>query len=188
MEKNKKNNLFEADYVERALDYITKYVKSKGKSPDDINAIRAKVEKRLKQLNPNVSKSSALKTFKSTMDDKKNNSITESDIEKLLEYMVEADKAKKQDTEPKQEPKAKQEPKPQPKQKDAPKEEPVTPSDAVSKLMKSSGGANFMQDMRRMGSKQDKIDAYLKLITSLPGIQSSEVRRAIVNKLKVSEK
>lgn len=200
MEKNKKNPLFEADYLERALDFIDRYAKKIGKSPSKINAIRAKVEDKLKAINPNVSKSSALKTFKGTMDDKnkmderKNNDITKSDIEKLLEYIEEADKAKKQESEPKKEAKPKQEPKQEPKQKAQPKEksadeeQKVSPSEAVTKLMKSSGGANFMQDVRRMGSKQQRIESYLQLIMSLPGIGNSEVRRAIVNKLKVSEK
>jgi outer membrane biosynthesis protein TonB len=210
MENNKKNPLFEADYLERALDFIDRYAKKIGKSPTKINAIRAKVEDKLKAINPNVSKSSALKTFKGTMDDKnkmderKNNDITKSDIEKLLEYIEEADKAKKQESEPKKEAKPKQEPKKEAKPKQEPKQEPkqkaqpkeksadeeqkVSPSEAVTKLMKSSGGANFMQDVRRMGSKQQRIESYLQLIMSLPGIGNSEVRRAIVNKLKVSEK
>jgi hypothetical protein len=197
MEKDKKNPLFEADYLEKALDFIDRYVKSTGKSPNKINALRAKIEDKIKTLNPNVSKSSAMKTFRATMDESSNTKLSKSDIEMLLEYLREADKKEpsKAEAKPKEQPKEKEQPKvkEQPKAKQKPaepkaEEDAVSPNDAVQKLMKSSGGANFMQDVRRMGSKQDRIDAYLKLITSLPGVNNAEVRRAIVNKLKVSEK
>ena len=197
MEKDKKNPLFEADYLEKALDFIDRYVKSTGKSPNKINALRAKIEDKIKTLNPNVSKSSAMKTFRATMDESSNTTLTKSDIEMLLEYLREADKKEpaKAEAKPKEQPKVKEQPKAKEQPKTKPKsaepkaeEEAVSPNDAVQKLMKSSGGANFMQDVRRMGSKQDRIDAYLKLITSLPGVNNAEVRRAIVNKLKVSEK
>lgn len=272
MKKDSKTPLFENDeeLLNKILRNIDKYIRRTGKGEDNTNAFRAEIEKKLQDINPNVTDSSVKRTYKNVLDkqdesknlqlsdikkvleykvrskskqlsevekkklgqkiargfdylttglvDKKltrekalglfkelldsiyntgvvnkqvlvktvqdlphkkpnpnqqdeSKTLELSDIERLLEYIQEAEK---------QEPKSKKE-KETPKPKE---EEPVSPSKAIEKFQNSTAASNLKADLKRMSSRGDKIQAILQLLRSLPGISDTAIRRAIVNAFK----
>lgn len=173
--KNVKESLNEAgeDLVDKIMYYIERYFKKTGKSIKHINNLRSKIEAKLMAINPNVSKSSALKTFKGVVDtQKESKDITLEDIKKLLQLI--------------QEEKGKDSKKSKPKQ-EQPQEQPVDSSKAVSDLLDSSVGKTFKQRLSRMGSNRDKADAIIQLLGKLPGMSIADVRRSVSNKFRTKD-
>lgn len=171
-----KLNENQEEILKKILRNIDKYIQRTGKGQKHVNDLRSKIEAKLMAINPNVTKSSAMKTFKGTFDKQNESTLLElSDIERLLEYIKEADKKDS----PKSKPKSKAD-------SDTPKkeDEEISPSAALQKFKKSSGASNLMQDLRRMSSKSERATAIIQLMKSLPGISDTTIRRAIVNAFK----
>lgn len=161
------------DLVDKIMYFIERYFKKVGKSPKHINNLRSKIEAKLMTINPNVTKSSALKTFKGTIDPKKGSKdITLEDIKKLLELIKEEKGKASKKSKPKQE---------------EPQEQPVDSSKAVSDLLDSSVGKTFKQRLSRMGSNRDKADAIIQLLVKLPGMSIADVRRSVSNKFRTKD-
>jgi hypothetical protein len=174
MKKDSKTPLFEneEEILNQIMTRIDKYIKRTGKGQKHVNDLRARIEKKLHDINPNVTDSSIKKTYKNVLDKQdESKNLQLSDIERLLEYIQEEEK---------QEPKSKKE-KETPKPKE---EEPVSPSKAIEKFQNSTAASNLKADLKRMSSRGDKIQAILQLLRSLPGISDTAIRRAIVNAFK----
>lgn len=161
------------EILKKILRNIDKYIQRTGKGQKHVNDLRSKIEAKLMAINPNVTKSSALKTFKGTIDPKnESKDITLEDIKKLLELIKEE--------------KGKASKKGKPKQEE-PQEQPVDSSKAVSDLLDSSVGKTFKQRLSRMGSNRDKADAIIQLLVKLPGMSIADVRRSVSNKFRTKD-
>jgi hypothetical protein len=173
--KNVKESLNEnqEEILKKILRNIDKYIQRTGKGQKHVNDLRSKIEAKLMAINPNVTKSSALKTFKGTIDPKKDSKdITLEDIKKLLELIKEEKGKASKKSKPKQE---------------QPQEQPVDSSKAVSDLLDSSVGKTFKQRLSRMGSNRDKADAIIQLLGKLPGMSIADVRRSVSNKFRTKD-
>lgn len=173
--KNVKESLNEnqEEILKKILRNIDKYIQRTGKGQKHVNDLRSKIEAKLMAINPNVTKSSALKTFKGTIDPKKDSKdITLEDIKKLLELIKEEKGKASKKSKPKQE---------------QPQEQPVDSSKAVSDLLDSSVGKTFKQRLSRMGSNKDKADAIIQLLVKLPGMSIADVRRSVSNKFRTKD-
>jgi len=186
-------------YFERIKYFLDKLVQTEGgKNTKTINSIRTALEKYLSNIK-DISKSSALKSFKSGVNESPNNDfeskhkISNKDLKYLLEFIQEAEKAEKSNSDKKPD-NTKQDKKSdnsknleKPKQDKKPEEEIVSPSNSVSALLKSSGFSNFVQDASRMSSRRDKAEAYIQMLSALPSISDASIRKAIINKFKTKE-
>ena len=173
--KNVKESLNEnqEESLKKILRNIDKYIQRTGKGQKHVNDLRSKIEAKLMAINPNVTKSSALKTFKGTIDPKnESKDITLEDIKKLLELIKEEKGKASKKSKPKQE---------------EPQEQPVDSSKAVSDLLDSSVGKTFKQRLSRMGSNRDKADAIIQLLVKLPGMSIADVRRSVSNKFRTKD-
>lgn len=179
-------------YFERIKYFLDKLVQTEGgKNVKTINSIRTAIEKYLTGIK-DVSKSSALKSFKSGVNES-NRKLSNKDLKYLLEFIHEAEKVDKLKSDKKSD-NTKQEKKSddsknleKSKQDKKPEEETVSPSNSVATLLKSSGFSNFVQDASRMSSRRDKAEAYIQMISALPSISDASIRKAIINKFKTRE-
>lgn len=179
-------------YFERIKYFLDKLVKTEGgKNVKTINSIRTAIEKYLTGIK-DVSKSSALKSFKSGVNES-NRKLSNKDLKYLLEFIHEAEKVDKLKSDKKSD-NTKQEKKSddsknleKSKQDKKPEEETVSPSNSVATLLKSSGFSNFVQDASRMSSRRDKAEAYIQMLSALPSISDASIRKAIINKFKTRE-
>jgi len=179
-------------YFERIKYFLDKLVQTEGgKNVKTINSIRTAIEKYLTGIK-DVSKSSALKSFKSGVNES-NRKLSNKDLKYLLEFIHEAEKVDKLKSDKKSD-NTKQEKKSddsknleKSKQDKKPEEETVSPSNSVATLLKSSGFSNFVQDASRMSSRRDKAEAYIQMLSALPSISDASIRKAIINKFKTRE-
>ena len=91
MKKDSKTPLFEneEEILNQIMTRIDKYIKRTGKGQKHVNDLRARIEKKLHDINPNVTDSSIKKTYKIVLDKQdESKNLQLSDIKKVLEYKV----------------------------------------------------------------------------------------------------
>lgn len=119
--------------------------------------------------------------------------VSNRDLKQLLEFIQEAEKSEKSKSEKEPENSKQEKKSDNPKNTEKPKqdknseEDVVSPSKSVSSLLKSSGFSNFVQDASRMSSRRDKAEAYIQMLSALPGISDAFIRKSIINKFKTRE-
>lgn len=190
------NEAGKSNYVEKITSYIDNLIKSKldvkKMSEDEMKDAMYKFITSKDFASKIMDYSDDLHKSPSSFFESKHK-ISNKDLKYLLEFIQEAEKAEKSNSDKKPD-NTKQDKKSdnsknleKPKQDKKPEEEIVSPSNSVSALLKSSGFSNFVQDASRMSSRRDKAEAYIQMLSALPSISDAFIRKAIINKFKTKE-